>query len=914
MPRPDLDRELLFGLLAVQTGLVDREALVEALRAWTLDRSRSLADLLAERGALLPARREILEGLIAGHVAAHGGDPTRSLAAVVVGQSTLESLRAIADPDLDATLEPAGSEPTEAFAGERAATFRVGPKGGGDARFRVIRLHARGGLGAVFVALDSELNREVALKQILDRHADDPASRSRFLLEAEITGGLEHPGIVPVYGLGHHDDGRPYYAMRFIKGDSLKEAIADHHRPRPAAAGSTAGNSRELDLRKLLRRFVDVCNAIEYAHRRGVLHRDLKPGNVMVGKYGETLVVDWGLAKALGQAGPDEPESERALAPSHSSGTAETLPGSALGTPSYMSPEQADGDLARIGPRSDVYSLGATLYCLLTGHPPFEGPEAAAILHLVRRGMMTPPRGRDPSIDRGLEAVCLKAMALDPSARYPTPASLAEEVERWMADEPVAAYPEPRARRLARWARRHTPLVASAGAVLAASIIALGLILWLVAGHNRRLEAANGETRAAGAMAHKAVRTMLDDVASTDLLNIPQGEPVRVALAERALAFYRDFGKLHPGDLAFGLEHARVEEQVASLYRMTGQYARARVEYASAIARLEGLRRADPGSTAVLDFLSYTEGQFAESIRMGEGTDAEAEPHYREAAQVAEGLRAAHPEAPRYAKLVAVTLNDLAGSLTRAGRLAESEPILARAVASAGAFDATLPPVPDPAKFNLDRVVLPLLLLNRADLLSTLGRPAEAEASARTAVTAYRTLLAAYPHANDVKQLLAKALDELAEAEATDPARRARALANLDEAVGLVEPLLVEYPRIVYYPRLLASLRANRGEVRLADGRLEPARVDLAFADASLVERVKTGPAQADPLGQHARVKAALARLAALEGDPAKARGLADEAVDLQRRASDLEPARPSERACLEKYRALRKKLDGPAP
>ena len=151
------------------------------------------------------------------------------------------------------------------------------------------------------MALDAELNREVALKQILDHHADDPNSRMRFVLEAEITGGLEHPGIVPVYGLGNYGDGRPYYAMRFVRGDSLKETIAAFH------ADESLKNDpgrRSLALRKLLRRFVDVCNAIDYAHTRGVLHRDIKPANVIVGKHGETLVVDWGLAKALGKAEP----------------------------------------------------------------------------------------------------------------------------------------------------------------------------------------------------------------------------------------------------------------------------------------------------------------------------------------------------------------------------------------------------------------------------------------------------------------------------------------------------------------------------------------------------------------------------------------------------------------------------------
>ena len=262
-------------------------------------------------------------------------------------------------------------------------------------RFRVLRPHARGGLGEVFVALDAELHREVALKQILEKHADDPVSRQRFVAEAEITGGLEHPGVVPVYGLGTYAGGRPYYAMRFIKGDSLKEAIEHFHGD--DALKNDPGR-RSLELRKLLRRFLDVCNAIDYAHSRGVIHRDIKPANIILGKHGETLVVDWGLAKAVGRADPSV--GEQTIAPS-SSGSSETLPGSALGTPAYMSPEQAGGDLDRLGPRSDVYSLGATLYCLLTGKPPFEGDDIGEILRKVQAGDFRAPREVDPVAGQG---------------------------------------------------------------------------------------------------------------------------------------------------------------------------------------------------------------------------------------------------------------------------------------------------------------------------------------------------------------------------------------------------------------------------------------------------------------------------------------------------------------------------------
>jgi serine/threonine-protein kinase len=547
------DCTIQYGLLALRTGLIDEDQLRSALRRWARDKVRPLADHFTELGALDRDQLALLDALSSQHLKKHGGDIEKSLAALPVKQSTREALVGIGDPDLGTTIPPIVTDraATESLIGQdRAGDSAGGPEAGDGRRFRILQPHAQGGLGAVFVAMDRELHREVALKQILERHADDPGSRSRFLLEAEITGGLEHPGIVPVYGLGTDRDGRPYYAMRFIRGASLKQAIDGFHGDEGLR---TDPGRRSLELRKLLRRFTDVCNAVDYAHSRGVLHRDLKPANIVVGPHGETLVIDWGLAKATGRACAGVVGDERPLAPSSAGGSAETAPGSALGTPAYMSPEQASGELERLGPRSDVYSLGATLYCLLTGRPQFEG-DVFEVIRAVRRGEFARPRQVDPSIDRALEAVCLKAMAREPVARYATPRDLVEDTERWMADEAVSAWREPLGRRARRWARRNRTAVSSSAVALVVALSGLLGVAWVQARANRELSAKNGELTLANAararalgkadawlgLALGAIEQFREAVSTNlDVQNRPENGPLRRELLRAPVAFLR---------------------------------------------------------------------------------------------------------------------------------------------------------------------------------------------------------------------------------------------------------------------------------------------------------------------------------------------------------------------------------------
>lgn len=346
----------------------------------------------------------------------------------------------------------------------------------GRGRFQVLRPHARGNLGEVFVAHDAELHREVALKEIQPARADDPENRRRFLVEAEVTGGLEHPGIVPVYSLGAHPDGRPYYAMRFIRGRSLLEAIDDLHEA--ARTGSLGAEDWSLQLRKLLRSIIVVCQAMDYAHSRGVVHRDLKPHNIMIGHHGETIVVDWGLARIVGAnetGGGSAAESWLHVATEQSSDL--TMAGSLVGTPAYMSPEQAAGRTDLVGPASDIYSLGCTLYHLLAGRPAFRGDSLEEVLKNVKSGTYPPARSVRPLEPRGLEAIAAKAMATAPGERYATAVALADDIEHWLADQPFAAYRERPVERVFRWLRRHRAwAVAGFCAASATALIALAAV------------------------------------------------------------------------------------------------------------------------------------------------------------------------------------------------------------------------------------------------------------------------------------------------------------------------------------------------------------------------------------------------------------------------------------------------------
>jgi serine/threonine-protein kinase len=459
------DRNLLFGVLALQLELLEPARFAEACSAWATRRDTPLADLLVERGWLTVEDRAEVDRLLERKLQRHGGDARAGLAEAATPEAR-RLLECLDEPAIRESL--AGT----ASANGRPLLSTTAYRPEGRDRYTLTRLHAKGGIGQVWVARDADLGREVALKELRPERADGAAVEARFLEEARITGQLEHPGIVPVYQLVQPGEGKqPYYTMRLVRGHTLAGAIRSYHQRRQA------GEAGSLELRELLGEFVAVCNAVAYAHSRGVIHRDLKPQNVVLGDFGEVMVLDWGLAKVLGQKG--EVTSLLPVSLEQAGSREATVHGQVLGTPAYMSPEQAEGRLDLLGPASDVYGLGAVLYQLLTGEPPFAGADTQEVLRRVVHDRPDPPRQRVGTVPVGLEAVCLKALAKRPADRYGSARDLARDVERWLADEPVSAHREPLRARVGRWARRHqTGVAAAAAAVLMAFLLGGAGVLW----------------------------------------------------------------------------------------------------------------------------------------------------------------------------------------------------------------------------------------------------------------------------------------------------------------------------------------------------------------------------------------------------------------------------------------------------
>lgn len=866
----DAGRNLLFGLLAFQNGFIERRALLAAFDAWTnhQPKSRALGRILVEDGAISQEIQLLIDGVVAAHLALHDNQAEKSLAALAPIGPVRKDLEALADPKALASLAQVSIAPSAADFDPNSTVFYTAGRpssaslpGSAGLRFKILRPLNKGGMGVVSVALDTELDRSIALKEIRDTAADNGMYRARFLAEAEITGKLEHPGIIPIYGLGTYADGRPFYAMRLIRGNktgSLLDAINSFYQePHPA--------SRVVEFRGLLRRFLDVCNALAYAHSKGVLHRDLKPANILLGPYGETLVVDWGLAKAAGRADPiasTADDNERVQLTLSGSELSPTAAGQILGTPEYAPPEQVVGDLANVGPWSDVYGLGAVLYCLMTGETPFsrKGVDLIELIRKIESGDFPAPRLVRADLDRPLEAICLKAMARKPADRYESVRGLADDVERYLADEPVSVYREPWTMRARRWARKRRTLVSSAATALIVALVGLGVITAVqtkarndlskkntalnqanaqVTKANRELTASNvalDEQRRRAedreALAIDAVKKFGDTVGNDpELKNSPQLAGLRKRLFNEPLVFFRSLRDRLQADLDTRPESldrlASASFDLSYLTYEIGDLQDALIAVRECLAIQQKLADANPAINKYQNGAALSYNNLG-AVLSDTGKPAEAMKAYESALAIRQKLVDANPTATQFQSNLATSHLKIGALLATTGKPAEA----LKAYESAFAIRQKLVDAnPTVAEFQSE---LAASHFSIGLLLSGTGKPAEALKAYESALEIRKKLVDTNPTATQLQSDLAASHNSIGNHLAAT-GKPAEALTALESALEVRQKLVEKNPTNTGFQSELAASHFNIGNVLLNTGK--PVEAMKAYVSALEIQQ-----------------------------------------------------------------------------
>lgn len=419
-------REELFGHFVVHNGFVDQETVARVTRHRNANTTKSLAEILVESGAIRDQTRAAVEMLVDAHITEHGHDPPKSLS-LLRDAPTVSVVQGSQESTLAYNPVATSSVPSSCHFGD----------------YELLEPIAKGGMGIVYKARQVKLNRLVALKMILTGGFSDEEQVKRFYAEAEAAAKLDHPGIVPVYEVGQAS-GQHFYSMAFVQGKSLNDLVKTDGPLQPRLAAQLLKVAAE---------------AVQYAHERGIVHRDIKPHNILLDEKQQPRVTDFGLAKRV------EAQSEL------------TATGQVMGTPSYMPPEQARGTTEQVGPVSDVYSLGATLYFLLTARPPFQTTLPAETLRQVIDNEPIALRRLDPAIPRDLETICLKCLRKEIDKRYPTAAALAVDLGNWLENKPIIARRVSRTEKAWLWCKRR-PAIAGLLAALVVVIVAGSLVFY----------------------------------------------------------------------------------------------------------------------------------------------------------------------------------------------------------------------------------------------------------------------------------------------------------------------------------------------------------------------------------------------------------------------------------------------------
>jgi serine/threonine-protein kinase len=699
----------------------------------------------------------------------------------------------------------------------------------------------RGGMGVVYKASQTGLDRVVALKMVLTGGLASGAELTRFRTEARAVAQLHHPNIVQIYEVGERD-GCPYFSLEYLDGGSLAAQIVEAPLPATRAAHVVRA----------------LAEAMECAHRAGIVHRDLKPGNVLLAGDGTPKITDFGLAKRI------------------EANSGQTRTGAVLGTPSYMAPEQAEGKTHDIGPAADIYALGAVLYDLVTGRPPFKGESVLDTLEQVRRVEPVPPSRLQATLPRDLDTICLKCLQKEIHKRYATAGALAEDLRRFLEGEPIAARPTSAWERGYKWTRRH-PASAALIAVSALALVGFGVggVAWAVQAEGLR-EAADLERDHALALraiadqerenavaservanqeraraasnfqdARVAVDQMLLRIGRERLANEPHMDLVRRDLLEKALRFHERFLKAGNDNPEVRWEAGQAYVAVADIQEMLGRPEKAEQAYLQATNLLQPLADEFPERPQYRRDLAAAHANLS-LVLQAAGRGEESEQEFQRGQAIRTRLVEVYPE-------VAIHKWDLAEGHNRRGLRAQQRNDMKEAKASfteaARLFGELVRDAADKPDYVMD---LARARINLATVLQALKRPNEAETEYRGALASLRPLVAQHASVREFRQETARALLNLATlmhlAERFDEAE-----ACYKEAVSLFAGLADEYPTVPDFRQFLAMCSNDFGEMLLHTRKAADAQQPLRQAVDRFGQLAREFPALPTYRQEHAK-------------------------------------------------------------
>jgi serine/threonine protein kinase len=775
--------------------------------------------------------------------------------------------------------------------------------------YKILGMLGRGGVGVVYKATQIALKREVALKMLLRAEHADSGSLTRFRTEAEAVARLQHPHIVQIYDVGAAG-GCPYLALEYLSGGSLSKRLAGKPQPPQAAA-------------EMLR---TLAEAVSFAHQRNVLHRDLKPDNVLLAEDGTLKIADFGLAKQLG------------------SEVTPTMTGDIMGTPAYMAPEQASGATRELGPPCDVYALGVILYEMLTGRPPLQGPDVVRTVMAVLHEEPVPPRRLQSGIPRDLETICLKCLEKSPRKRYESAQELADDLKRFLHNEPISARPTRSWERAAKWARRRPAAALAIAVACVLPVLALTAGAWHVEQLSKELRRTEEQRQRAEAdlvTAQQALDGFFERMSNQGLTATASREQIQREMLEVTLKFCQGLLVQNPTDPGVRWRTGKAHMLVAGVYHILERYNEAEVEYQQAIQNLADLIRDQPGNRDQPLFrrdLAGARNNLGNLLAV-QGKLKQAEESFRLALETNETLvreSQGKKDQIEFQSPLATNHNNLGALYRKLGRLADAEKSFREAQRI---FALLADTTPLDANYRLS---LAMAYNNLAAVAGLQSKVKEADESFAAAIQVFEQLHREFPQVINFRLKLADTENNRAlflasharskeAAEAFDHARRVfeegpvEGLAGLDrdqglavsldglaalalqsnepdqaekwaeQALAVLKKIAGQHSERADFRSQLAMAQEMAGRIQLVRGKLPEARRYLNEAVASQQMALAGEPESRVQRVKLRYIYESLATLLLLQGEPGEAAKLAEEfprllpdEADEYRRAAEL--------------------------